>query len=75
MMCRCLAILPHGYRSREGRESSLCAKDNENFFKSITKLYDDSGVSIGTPRMCEELCYKGETDSKNRIARLMPINV
>jgi putative transposase len=37
-------------------------------------MHDDSGGSLGAPRMHEDLCEEGETASKNRIARLMSVN-
>ncbi len=73
-MCRCLAVSPSGYYAWEGREPSPRAKDNERLFKRIREIHDDSGGSLGVPRMHEDLCEEGETASKNRIARLMSVN-
>ena len=63
-MCRCLAVSPSGYYAWEGREPSLRAKDNERLLKRIREMHDDSGGSLGAPRMHEDLCEEGETASR-----------
>jgi|TARA_R110001592_G_scaffold62790_1_gene192098 putative transposase len=48
--------------------------DNDRLLKRMCEIHEDSGGSLGVPRMREDLREEGEMVSKNRVAQLMAIN-
>lgn len=71
MMCRLLKVSHSGYYDWRTRPPSNRAQDNSRLLRCIYGLHAGSDGVFGSPRMCDELRYMGETCSLNRVARLM----
>ena len=71
MMCRLLKVSCSGYYDWRTRHPSRRAQDNSRLLRRIHTLHAESDGVFGSPRMFDELRYKGETCSLNRVARLM----
>jgi len=71
MMCRLLKVSSSGYYGWRARHPSNRAQDNSRLLRRIHALHAESDGVFGSPRMCDELHYEGETCSLNRVARLM----
>lgn len=71
MMCRLLKVSHSGYYDWRTRPPSTRAQDNSRLLRCIYGLHAGSDGVFGSPRMCDELRYMGETCSLNRVARLM----
>ena len=53
---------------------SARARDNQRLLKRIRWHHAESDGVLGSPKIWDELCYEGETCSKNRVARLMRVD-
>lgn len=73
MMCRCLKVSPSGYYGWRDRPLSNRQKDNERLSAQIESIHAESDGVMGSPRIWDELRYRGESCSLNRVARLMRI--
>ena len=71
MMCRCLRVSPSGYYGWRDRPASRRKQANMRLLSRIRDLHAESDGVFGSPRMCDELRYEGESCSRNRVARLM----
>lgn len=71
MMCRLLRVSPSGFYDWLLRPVSTRQKENQRLLILIRQMHADSQGALGAPRMHEDLVERGETASKNRIARLM----
>jgi len=71
LMCRCLRVSVSGYYAWRERVPSARHRDNERLLKQIRALHQDSDGIMGSPRICDELRYQGETCGRHRVARLM----
>jgi putative transposase len=71
LMCRCLRVSPSAYYGWRERPASRRRQANERLLVRIRSLHAESDGVFGSPRMREELRYKGESCSRNRVARLM----
>lgn len=74
MMCRLLNVSTSGYYEWRGRKPGERQQDNTRLLKKIRHIHQDSDGVFGSPRIYEELRYRGETCSLNRVARLMQSN-
>lgn len=70
-MCRVLRVSPSGFYDWASRPASARQRDNERLLALIRQMHTDSQGVLGAPRMREDLVARGETASRNRIARLM----
>jgi putative transposase len=75
MMCRLLNVSTSGYYEWRSRKPGERQQDNTRLLKKIRDIHQDSDGVFGSPRIYEELRYRGETCSLNRVARLMQSNV
>ncbi len=71
MMCRLLSVSPSGYYDAIGRPPSARALANERLLEQVRALHADSDGVWGSPRITDELRFRGETCGRNRVARLM----
>lgn len=71
MMCRLLRVSPSGFYDWLLRPVSMRQKENQRLLILIRQMHADSQGALGAPRMHADLVERGETASKNRIARLM----
>ncbi|WP_203321531.1 IS3 family transposase [Pseudoxanthomonas beigongshangi] len=71
LMCRCLKVSSSGFHDWCLRQPSTRARDNARLLGKIRDHHAASDGVMGAPRMHEVLGYEGETDSLNRVARLM----
>ena len=71
MMCRCLRVSASGYYAWHSRAPSARSVDNRRLLGRIQWLHADSDGVLGAYRIWEDLRYRGETCSLNRVARLM----
>jgi putative transposase len=71
LMCRCLKVSASGYYDWRERPPSARAQDNERLAKEIAALHAESDGVLGSPRMWEDLRYRGERCGRHRVARLM----
>lgn len=69
MMCRLLRVSPSGFHDWLLRPVSAHQKENQRLLTLICQMHADSQGALGAPRMHEDLVERGETASKNRIAR------
>lgn len=74
LMCRCLRVSPSGYYSWQARPPSRRERANRRLRSRIRALHERSDGILGSPRIWEELRYRGECCSRNRVARLMKIH-
>jgi putative transposase len=74
LMCRCLRVSASGYYDWRDRPASRRAQANRRLLVRIRNLHAESDGVFGSPRMWEELRYRGESCSRNRVARLMRAN-
>jgi len=71
LMCRCLRVSASGYYGWRDRPASSRKRANRRLLARIRVLHAESDGVLGSPRMWEELRYRGEGCSRNRVARLM----
>ena len=71
LMCRCLRVSASGYYGWRDRPASARKRANQRLLARIRVLHAESDGVLGSPRMWEELRYRGEGCSRNRVARLM----
>ena len=71
MMCRLLSVSPSGYYDAIGRPPSARALANERLLEQVRALHADSDGVWGSPRITDELRFRGQTCGRNRVARLM----
>ena len=71
MMCRLLGVSPSGYYDAVGRPPSARAQANERLLEQVRALHAESDGVRGSPRITDELRFRGETCGRNRVARLM----
>jgi len=71
LMCRCLRVSASGYYGWRDRPASGRKQANERLLARIRVLHAESDGVLGSPRMWEELRYRDESCSRNRVARLM----
>lgn len=71
LMCRCLRVSVSAYYAWRERTPSHRERDNERLLKQIRALHADSDGIMGSPRIHDELRYRGETCGRHRVARLM----
>jgi putative transposase len=74
MMCRLLGVSPSGFYDATGRVPSSRDRDNARLLEEVRQLHAESDGVRGSPRITDELRYRGETCGRNRIARLMRLN-
>ncbi len=74
LMCRCLRVSASGYYGWRDRPASGRKRANRRLLAQIRVLHAESDGVFGSPRMWEELRYRGECCSRNRVARLMRKN-
>lgn len=74
MMCRLLGVSPSGFYDAAGRVPSSRDRDNARLLEEVCQLHAESDEVCGSPRITDELRYRGETCGRNRIARLMRLN-
>ena len=61
MMCRLLSESPSGYYDAIGRPPSARALANERLLEQVRALHADSDGVWGSPRITDELRFRGET--------------
>jgi putative transposase len=71
LMCRCLRVSPSGYYGWRDRPASGRAQANQRLLVHIRALHAESDGVLGSPRMWDELRYRGERCSRHRVAWLM----
>jgi len=71
LMCRCLRVSASGYYGWRDRPASGRRQANQRLLARIRVLHAESDGVLGSPRMWEELRYRDEPCSRNRVARLM----
>lgn len=71
LMCRCLKVSPSGYYAWRGRSPSRRDRDNARLLSKIETIHAESDGVYGSPRIFDELRYRGERCGKHRVARLM----
>lgn len=71
MMCRLLGVSSSGFYDAVERPLSRRAVENERLLDQIRALHAESDGVRGSPRIYDELRYRGETCGKHRVARLM----
>lgn len=71
MMCRLLGVSSSGFYDAVERPLSCRAVENERLLDQIRALHAESDGVRGSPRIYDELRYRGETCGKHRVARLM----
>lgn len=71
LMCRCLGVSASGYYAWRERSPSARQRDNERLLRRIRTLHGASDGVLGSPRICDELRYRGERCGRHRVARLM----
>ena len=71
LMCRCLQVSPSGYYGWQGREPSERAVQNARLLGDIRQIHAASDGVYGSPRMWDELRYRGADCGRHRVARLM----
>ena len=74
MMCRLLGVSPSGFYDAAGRVPSSRDRDNARLLEEVRQLHAESDGVCGSPRITDELRYRGETCGRNRIARLMRLD-
>ena len=74
LMCRCLRVSASGYYGWRDRPASGRKRANQRLLAQTRVLHAESDGVFGSPRMWEELRYRGECCSRNRVARLMRKN-
>jgi putative transposase len=74
MMCRLLNVSTSGYYEWRSRKPGERQQDNTRLLKKIRHTHQNSDGVFGSPRIYEELRYRGESCSLNRVARLMQLN-
>ena len=74
MMCRLLGVSPSGFYDAAGRVPSSRDRDNARLLEEVRQLHAESDGVRGSPRITDELRYRGETCGRNRIARLMRLD-
>ena len=71
MMCRCLKVSPSGFYDWAQRQPSAREQDNRRLLNKICFIHAESDGVFGSPRIYDELRYRGETCGRHRVARLM----
>lgn len=71
MMCRSLKVSSSGYYGWRQRKPSQRQQANSRLLRQIRTIHAESDGVFGSPRIWEELLYKGQACSLNRVARLM----
>jgi len=72
-MCQELEVSPSGYYAWRHRPPSAREMANQELFKKIETVYNDSDGTYGSPRIYHELKAQGVSCSENRVARLMKL--
>jgi transposase InsO family protein len=72
-MCQELGVSPSGYYAWRHRPPSAREMANQELFKEIEAVYNDSDGTYGSPRIYRELKAQGVSCSENRVARLMKL--
>jgi putative transposase len=70
-MCQVLKVSASGYYAWCKRPVSAREMANQELFKKIEAVYNNSYKTYGSPRVYHELKAEGVLCSKNRVARLM----
>lgn len=70
-LCQVLQVSSSGYYAWRQRAVSEREMANQELVKRIETVYNDSGKTYGSPRVCRELKAAGVACSENRVARLM----
>jgi putative transposase len=70
-MCNELKVSSSGYYAWCKRPPSAREMANQELYKKIKAVYNDSHGTYGSPRIYRELDAQGVACSKNRVARLM----
>jgi putative transposase len=60
LMCRCLKVSASGYYDWRERPLSARARDNERLAREIVVLHAESDGVLGSPRIWQDLRYRGE---------------
>ena len=71
MMCRLLGVSASGFYDAVRRRPSRRALANAHLVEQIRVLHAESDGVMGSPRITDELRYRGERCGRNRVARLM----
>jgi transposase InsO family protein len=72
-MCQELGVSPSGYYAWRHRPPSAREMANQELFKEIESVYNNSDGTYGSPRIYRELQAQGVSCSENRVARLMKL--
>ena len=67
LMCRCLRVSASGYYGWRDRPANGRKRANQRLLAQIRVLHAESDGVFGSPRMWEELRYRGEFCSRNRV--------
>lgn len=70
-MCRVLKVSPSGYYAWCSRPESARAREDRRLRVKVREIFLQSGRTYGSPRIAAALRARGESCSKNRVARLM----
>jgi len=70
-MCKVLDVSRSGYYAWRGRPRSKREMANQQLYKKIKAVYNESHKTYGSPRIYEVLKQQGIACSENRVARLM----
>jgi transposase InsO family protein len=73
-MCRVLKVSRSGYYAWRKRKPSAREMANQELSQEIKAVFEESGQTYGSPRICAELQAKGYPCSRYRVARLMRQN-
>ena len=74
MMCRLLGVARAGYYAWREHPISDRAQEDARLLRLIRASFTASHGIYGAPRVFLDLCERGETCSKHRVARLMREN-
>ena len=70
-MCKVLEVSRSGYYAWRKRPPSKREMANQELYKDIKAVYNESGGTYGSPRIYRTLKQRGIACSENRVARLM----
>lgn len=70
-MCQVLEVSRSGYYAWRKRKPSALSIENQRIVQEMKVIFAQSKQSYGSPRMWKELCSRGWTVSRPRVARLM----
>jgi len=71
LMCRLLEVSRSGFYAWVSRPESTRSSENRQLTEEITKIFDDSRKTYGSPRVHADLKEQGFDVGRKRVARLM----